>query len=312
MEVEDQVDYLGSLFRFVAIFQQKEFVGQKATSQHIEEVVGGDSCNEVLDTIWTKISQWIRREVMVDGDNFCFAEKETPDREEIAKFVVFHDKSAKKNYSVSQLNSDVMRKFRDKHVHVMVHIYGKAVSSKAIHQKMTAAILQPVDRDIAGAHSTAMLTELARKLKETHGSYLSGNMSSCTMWANSIHSAPANRHEAMVEELPPAHLVHLFRSVPTSETERMRSTQHGLQIADNLNDLYLENVKILRQEFLKMKDSVFRGFELYEVRLNATEDMLVANSKLVASMGSQLQVEVTAVSLEEEQRITDMEDRDHN
>lgn len=312
MEVEEQADYLGALFRFVAIFQQKEFVGQKAVNQDIEEVVGGDSCKEVLDVIWAKVYTWIKREVIVEGDNFHFAEKETPDREEISKFVIFHDKSAKKNYSVSQVTTDILRKFRDKHVHVMIHIYGKAVASKPIHQKMTAAILQPVDRDRAGANSTVMLNELARKLKETHGSYLSGNISSWTMWANSIHSAPANRQEAMTNELPPAHLVHLFRSVPTCETERMRSTQRGLQIAGNLNDLYSANVKILREEFLKTKENVHRAFELFELRLKATEDMLDANSKLVDSMGTQLQVEVTAVSLEEENQITDITDCDHN
>lgn len=312
MDIDDQIDYTGSLFRFVGIFQQKEFVGQKAVSQDVEAEIGGDSCKAVLDEIWAKVSSWIKREVIVEGESFRFAEKEVPDRDEIAKFIIFHDKAAKKNYSVGQLTSDVMRKLRDKHVHVMVHIYGKAVSSKSIHQKMTAAILQPVDRDRAGAHSTVMLMELARKLKDVHGSYLAGNISSWTMWANSIHAAPASRHESMIGELPPAHLVHLFRSVPTSEAERMRSARNGLQVADNLNDLYSENIKILRQEFEKFKGDIFRAVELYEIRLKGTEDMLAANKRLVDSMGGQLQVEVTAVSLEEEQQITDMADCDHN
>ncbi|XP_037040418.1 uncharacterized protein LOC119077338 [Bradysia coprophila] len=312
MDVEEPIDYTGSLYRFIAVYQRKEFIGQKAMNEDIEEEVGGDNCQQVLDVIWAKINPWIKREVVVDGDNFRFAEKETPDREEIAKFIIFHDKPGKKNYSVGQMTSDVIRKLRDKHVHVLVHVYGKAISSKGIHQKMTSAILQPVDRDRAGAHSTVMLTELAKQLKEIHGHYLSGNMSSWTMWANAIHSAPANRHQSMVNELPPAHLVHLFRSVPTSETERMRSTQHGLQVAGNLNDLYLENVKTLRQEFTKMKEDVNRMLDLYEIRLNATEDMLTANRSLVHSMGGQLDVEVTAVSLQEERQITDMEDCDHN
>lgn len=312
MEVEDHVDYVGCLFRFVAIFQQKEFVGQKAVSQDVEAEIGGDSCNDLLDVIWTKVSPWIKREVIVEGDNFRFAEKETPDREEIGKFIIFHDKAGKKNYSVGQLSSDLLRKFRDKHVHVMVHIYGKAVSSKPIYQKMSAAILQPVDRDRAGAHSTAMLMELADKLQEMNRTCLSGHISSFVMWANAIHAAPAGRQESMTHEMPPSHLVHLFRSVPTSEAEKMRSTQNGLQIAGNLNDLYSENVKILRQEFEKMKEIIFRSVELYEIRLKGTEDMLAANKRLVDSMDGQLRVEVTAVSLEEEQQVTDMLDCDHN
>lgn len=309
--MEDAVGYDDTLYRFVAHYQQKEFVGQKAISQDIEEEVGGDSCKEVLDNIWVKVHAWIKREVVVDGDQFHFAENESPSREEIGTFVIFQDKSAKKNYSVSQLKTEVLQKMRDKHVNVMVHVYGKAIASKPIHTKMTAAILQPTDRDRAGAHSTVMLTELTEKLKEVHGSYLSGNISSWTMWANSIHAAPTHKQASMVNDLPPAHLVHLFRSVPTAETEVMRSAQHGLQIAGNLSDLYQENVKILRQEFEKMKEATNRLFELYDVRLKATEDMLATNSRLVSAMDDALQVEVTAVSLQEEQQITDLMDLDH-
>lgn len=170
--MEYAVDLVGVLYRFVAHYQQKEFVGQKAISQDIEEEVGGESCEEVLDLIWTKVKPLIKREVIVDGDQFHFAENEEPNRKEIGKFVIFQDKSAKTNYTVSQIKSDVLRKMRDKHVNVMVHVYGTAIASKPIHQKMSAAILQPTDRDRAGAHSTVMLTELTQKLKEKHGSYI--------------------------------------------------------------------------------------------------------------------------------------------
>lgn len=87
--MEEASDYLGVLYRFIAHYQKKEFVGQKAIYQEIEEVVGGDSCGEVLDVIWAKIQPWLKREVLVDGDNFNFAGNETPEREEIANFIIF-------------------------------------------------------------------------------------------------------------------------------------------------------------------------------------------------------------------------------
>lgn len=68
--MEDPVDYLGALYRFIAHYQQKEFVGQKPITQDIEEQVGGDSVAEVLDVIWTKVKPWIKREVLVDVDKF--------------------------------------------------------------------------------------------------------------------------------------------------------------------------------------------------------------------------------------------------
>lgn len=300
-----------SLFVFISHYQQKEFVGQKSINQEIEEEVTGDSVIEVLDNIWSKVKPLIKREILVDGDKFSWAENESPDRSEIGSFIIFHDKAAKRNYQVSQINSDTLRKMRDRHVNVMIHIYGKSISSKAIHAKMSAAILEPSQRDRAGAHKTVLLTDLARNLKETHGQYLSANTSSWTMWANAIHAAPIHRQEAMVTDMPPVHLIHLFRSILTSETEVMRSVQNGLQIAGNLNDSYSENVKNLREEFNKMRESTFRGFDLYDLRLKATEEMIAANTRLVSSMDGALHVEVTAVSIAEEVQVTDLPDYDH-
>lgn len=101
----------------------------------------------------------------------------------------------------------------------MIHVYGRSISSEAVHQKVSANLLQSANRDRAGAHSTVSLMEFVRQLKEIHGSYLSANMSSWTMWANAIHAGPIHKQEAMMNDLPPSHLVHLFRSVPTAETD---------------------------------------------------------------------------------------------
>lgn len=82
------------------------------------------SCDEVIGAVWTKVSTLIKREVLIDGERFYFADNETPGWDEIGNFVILQDKTAKKNYSISQLNSDVFRKLRDKHVNVMTHMYG--------------------------------------------------------------------------------------------------------------------------------------------------------------------------------------------
>lgn len=308
MEVENSE----CLFVFVAHYQQKEFVGQKAITQEVEEEVAGNTIAEVLDNIWFKAATFIKREILVDGDNIAWAEAESPDRSEIGNFIILQDKAAKKNYLISQLNTDVLRKMRNKHVNVMVHVYGKAISSKAIHVKVAAAILQPAQRDRAGAHSTVVLVDLARSLKEKHGNYLVAHTSSWTMWANAIHSAPTHRQTEMLDEMPPPHLIHLFRSIPTTDAEKMRSAQSGVQIAGNMVDSFAESVKFLREEFNKLKEGTLRGFDLYERRLDATEQMLNATTRLVSSFDHSLQVEVNPVSIEEEAQITDLPDHDHN
>ncbi len=301
------------LFCIVAHFQLKEFVGQKAVNQETQEEISGNTPEEVLDNIWLKVSPIIKREIVINDDNITWAENETPIQDEMGKFIVFQDKSAKKTYLVSQIDSDALRKMRNKHVNVMVHTYGRSVSSKSVHQKVTAMLLQPANRDRAGAHSTVSLLDLVRQLKERHGSYLSANTSSWTMWANAIHSGPIHKQESMIDDLPPAHIIHLFRSVPTAETEVMRSVQNGLQVAGNLNDLYCENLGSLRDEFLKAKEIASRAFDLFEVRLQAAEDMLRANSRIVSTLDSALHVDVNPVSLFEEQQVleNDMLDVDH-
>lgn len=120
-----------------------------------------------------------------------------------------------------------------------------------------------------------------------------------------------HKYEAMINAMPPA-TVPTVRTVPTSETEVVRSAQNGLQVATCMNDSYVQSFKMLQEEYFKMKKANLRAYELFEVGLKATQEILAANSRLVASMDSTLHVEVTAVSIEEEQLIPDSSDRDHN
>lgn len=255
----------------------------------------------------------MKRAVIVDGDKISWAQNEVPTEDEMGKFVLFQDKSAKKTYLVSQIEPDELRKMRNKRVNVLVHVYGRSVASKAIHQKLTAALLQPANRDRAGAHNTVSLMEFVLQLKKIHGGYLSAHSFSWTMWANAIHSGPIHLQELAQHELPPAHLIHLFRSVPTAEAEVLRSTQNGLLIAKNLNDLYRGNLSTLKDDVQTAKENVLRAFDLFEARLQSAEEMLLANSSIVSSMDSSLQIEENAVSVTEEARVieNDVEDTDH-
>lgn len=214
---------------------------------------------------------------------------------------------------VSQIDSDSLRKMRNKHVNIMVHVYGRAISSKPVHQKMSSVLLQPANRDRAGAHSTVSQLEFVRKLKQVHGTYLTAHTSSWAMWANAIHSSPAHRQESMMTDLPPAHLVHLFRSVPTAEIEVMQAAQNGLHIADNLNDIFAESLASIHEELRKFKEAALRGIELIEIRLQSAEDLMRANSRMVSAMNSALHVQVNAASLSEERQVyeNDIPDLDH-
>lgn len=164
---------------------------------------------------------------------------------------------------------------------------------------MANVLLQPDVQDRAGAHTTVSLMEYVRQLKQIHGTYLSGNTSSWVMWANPIHSEPSHKQSSMINDLPPPHLVHLFRSVPTAEGEVLRAAQNGLQVVGNVND-------ILREKHIA-------GNRANWTETEVKEDMLQANSRMVSAMSSSLKVEVNSTSLAEEKIVmeNDIEDIDH-
>lgn len=299
------------IFSFVGHFQQKEFVGQKALNPDNQEVISGDNVKEVLDTIWEKVQPLIKREVLVEGESFQWSSQENHSREEIGKFVTFQDKSNRKNYTIEQISTDVLRKIRDKDINIMVHVYSRNIINKNIHTKMVEKLIQPEQRDRANANTTISVIELVQKLKQTHN-HLTANMSAWNMWANAIHSAPAHLQEAMMNELPPVHMINYFRSASIPESQNIRLIQNGLQVADNLNDTYSGHLAMLREDFDNMKQSVINHFNMYDLKLRAAEEVAASNSRIVASMNGSLQIQESSVSIAEEQQISDFPDIDHN
>ncbi|XP_037052551.1 uncharacterized protein LOC119086080 [Bradysia coprophila] len=256
------------------------------------------------------VVRFIKREALLDGDCFTWADSEQPTRPEIDKFVVLQE--GKKVTPVSQVSVDFLRKLRGKHVNVYVYSYGKKICNKAAHTKFSAQLLIPEKRDRANADSTVSLMEIVSKLKEIHGTHYSSNHSSWVMWANYIQCAPANEsRERMMNECPPAHLILLFRSVAFSDNERMQSARNGLKITDNMTDSFKGQVKLFREDFETMRQSTMRVMELMEWRLKSLEEIIESNQRLVAAMTDTLRPEENEVSRGQDILIMDCEDTDH-
>lgn len=301
-----------SKFYFFAHFLNREFVGQKALNEDNEKVIEGESIEDIFDKLWSTSLPFIKREALVDDDSFIWAENENPSRSEIDKFVVLQDQGNKKTTPISQVNLECLRKVRGKHVNVFVYSYGKAICNKSLHTKFSAKLLIPERRDRANADSTASLMVMVAKLKEVHSAHYSGNHSSWVMWANYIQCAPANEsRERMLNECPPAHLVALFRSVAFSDNERMQSARNGLQITENMVDAYKSQLKMLREDFETMRQSMLRAMEIMEYRLKGMEDVVDSNQRLVNVMANTFRPEENETSQIQESLIMDCEDVDH-
>lgn len=149
-------------------------------------------------------------------------------------------------------------------------------------------------------------------LKQTHKGIFAANVSVWQMWANAIQSSPPHLQDQLVGNAPPPHLIHMFIRASTSETEIRESVQRGLQVADNLNDVYAGHLAKIREDFDKIRNEVTRGFDFMDARLKSFEDVVNSNSRLVNAMSSAVTPHPNAVSMEEERLVTDLEDIDHN
>lgn len=299
-------------FSIVCYFQRKEFMGQKSLSTEEAIVVTGESVAEILSTIWTRSVPMIKREVVMDNEEFAWSENPTPTLDDIGNFIILQDRVARKAYTIDQLTSTLLTRLRHKHINVMVHVYGKQLCSKTVHGHFVSKLLQPEQRDRANADSTQSLMALVEILKQKHKGVFAANVSVWQMWANAIQAAPPHLQNGVMDGSPPTHLIHMFVRASTSEKEIMESAQNGLQVADNINDAYVELLAKFREDFNKVRNDVDRAFDFVDARLTALEDLVKSNARLVKAMGSSITPQPSALSVEEERQIIDMEDIDHN
>lgn len=271
----------------------------------------GESVSEILDAIWEKGMSLIKREVIVNGEEFQWCENVVPRRDEMGKFITFQDRVARKCYLIEHINSTLLSRLRNKHLNVMVHVYGRQLCNKSIHAQFTSKLLQPEQRDRANADNTQSLMAMVEVLKQKHGAIFAANVSVWQMWANSIQSAGPHLQDEMINNVPPAHLIHMFVRASTSKGEIRESIQRGLQVADNLNDTYSGHLTMLSEDFNKFRRDIICGLDFMDARLRSLEDVVSCSRRLVNAMNSAVTPQPSAVSMQEECQVTDLDDPDH-
>lgn len=168
---------MNATFSIVCFFQQKEFVGQKSLSGDEEVVVSGESVAEILDGIWCKAVVLIKREVIIKGDDIEWNENPVTTRDDFGNFIILQDRVARKAYLVEQVNTTLLARLRNKHINVMIHVYGRQICNKSVHGKFTLKLLQPEQRDRANANNTQSLMAMVERLKQTHKGVFAANVS---------------------------------------------------------------------------------------------------------------------------------------
>lgn len=299
-------------FYFIGHFLNREFVGQKALNEDNQKKIAGETLEEFINELWMSAASFIKREVLVNGDNFVWAEAEKPTPAEIDKFIALQDQGTKKVIPMAQVNADCLRKLREKHVNVFVYSYGKAICNKTMHTQFLAKLILPEKRDRANADNTVSVMNLVAELKKVHGSHYLAHDGCWLMWANHVQTLPADASRDRLKKLsPPQHLAKLFSSIAFSDTEKMLSARNGLRVTDNMIDTFKHQLGLLTKDFQAMSESISRCLEMMSSRLKSLDEVITSNQSLVAAMAYTLRPTENETSQQQEDLIVDCEDVDH-
>ncbi|XP_055526909.1 uncharacterized protein LOC129719540 [Wyeomyia smithii] len=246
------------LFRFTAQISTRNFKGHKKGPCMQKIKINGDSVDEVLELVWNSCERFIKKEVVFDAkvgggaDQFTarWTEKTVPVIEDIDNYVTFQDKLSRRTYKPSQFKEkpDKMHKFMDKEINLFVYVCSESVTSASMYDTMRIQLLNPEERDRVGAASNQAVSSLVAELKNLYkGSYASQDVN-WAVWASYLFTKSALERDELKHQGPPHHLIHLFKTIPSTGQRVLTSTRNDIRIAQNVNAGFKEELDALASE----------------------------------------------------------------
>lgn len=301
------------LYVFTLLVYKREFKGQTSGAYIARWDISVNSREEFLTTVWNLASEYLHREIIfeasADGDSSPkWCSKEKPTEEDFNKFALFQ--SGRRYYKVENIQDskhNLLQNWRDKEISLYLHIYSLSVSNRAIWNTVKECLIEPNERDRAGAASTQALLDLTEELRRTHGGLLEAHGMAWTFWANAIQSAPAYKRSSMME-YPPQTLAGLFKA---KEGIRVNTIKRELETANNVNDSYHEDIVALRKTFDTLRASVNSSLKALDHRIEMLEIRERTSSNLISAMKSTVTVQEDEIGKQLRNDITDCPDLDH-
>ena len=220
-------------FHFIGVFYVRFFKTQRLADPVQTSDIFGNTVEELLKCMWQKSCPYVSREVVVnyteEANSVAWSTKENPDFSDVNKFIVLRHQKTKKLYSVEDLRDGlkVLTSWRGKSIQVHIYKYSTSLKSNTIWELTNKSLLQPGNKDRAGARTTEELFDCISELKEVHCHY-TALYSSWEKRANFILSQPGDRQSRLKHEAPPDEYLHLFRAPPISEGNQLQVTpQYG-------------------------------------------------------------------------------------
>ncbi|XP_065095723.1 uncharacterized protein LOC135717518 [Ochlerotatus camptorhynchus] len=235
----------------------RDFKGHSSGREIGKWGVAGNTPSEFLHQCWLMSQRFLKREVIFrcneSGEAVPVWGEENPQEMDFARFALFNDKANHRYYPVDKVTANILNHWKKKDIHLLLHVYSLSLSNRAVFKTVKDSLLEPESRDRAGAASNRMVDDLAKKLRDKHGSCWQAQYIAWMMWANPIFAADPCQRDSLIDEAPPAHLIKLFS---TREQPAIRSIKRSFAMAHSVNAGYHDEVVVIRKTFCELEGIV--------------------------------------------------------
>lgn len=318
IELEETEIYLYSI---ELNLQTREFKGQ---TSGVTKTALQINCNSVADfktNLWTKIRDKLKREVVFDDNNPRWHDNVLPLEEDMERFVLFYDAKSKRSVTLDKINQTTLQHWRTKEIWLYTHVYSMSIANLTLWKKVQKTLIEPMNRDRAGASTVAEMNALVGRLKDIHRLNYQSSQINWYMWANRIQASEPHSREKMIQKPPPPDMLHLFAVAKTSADQTISDVKQNLSVAESVNEGVtsgLSRIRILVDDIVKIQSGIadLRKEEQVKIELlnHELKNMEVQSSTtrtLITSMEQALPVNETDFGRQIFSKIQDQDDVDH-
>lgn len=243
------------LLRFDLI--ERQFQTQTSGPKHGEMTVTFDTIEEFRFEIWEQVKHLLKMEVITSNDTEPKFADSAPELADFDKFVMFAHPTKKAARAPSSL--DQINHWKNKLMRLYVHPYSISLASKRVFEKVSKSLLEPYERDRAGACTNAHIESILEKLKEIHGDRYTGFEINWRLWATFISNSETHLQENLMNDPPPPEIIINLPSRYNTSDQILASNFQNLTVGTHINDDIRMELNTMKPVLDRIMDNMERN-----------------------------------------------------
>lgn len=270
---------------------------------------------ELKHSLWPKVRGLLRREIFFIEKQPTWGEHEIPQEEDQDKFVCVFDKISRRFYLLSEITTKDLHRWSDGRIlNLIICQYSNAIHTKANWQTAEKKLLEPGEKDRAGAAAESAIGQVVDQLKAEHRLHYQSSYICWRQWADYIFKQPAHLREWLLSDPPPSHLIHLFARTRSDTDALVAEVRQNLNVGEGINEGMCLEVAGLRSSFdciKKLIDELTKATQSFEVRLSALEQKCKNTSENLTLFQKAVRPQENEYGVELYNKIGEQDDVDH-